>query len=50
MFDNYTIGKDFNTKDWWVYEDATDEYICYCDTEEECIEFVKNLIAKKENN
>ena len=34
--------KDFNAKDWFVYDDETGTYICKCDTEEEAIEFVKN--------
>ena len=40
--ERYVIGKDFNAKDWFVYDDETDTIICRCDTEEEAIEFVKN--------
>ena len=40
--ERYVIGKDFNTKDWFVYDNETDTYICRCDTEEEAREFVKN--------
>ena len=40
--ERYIIGKDFNTKDWFVYDNETNTNICKCDTEEEAIEFVKN--------
>lgn len=35
------IGKDFNTKDWFVYDDNLGQIICWCDTEEEAQEYVK---------
>lgn len=38
--ERYVIGKDFNLKDWFIYDNETDRYICRCDTEEEAIEFV----------
>lgn len=37
----YVIGQDFNTKDWWVYDNETNQYICFFDTEEEANEWVK---------
>lgn len=40
--ERYVIGKDFNTKDWFVYDNETNTNICICDTEEEAREFVKN--------
>lgn len=36
----FEIGRDFNTKDWWVYDNELDRYICYCDSEEEAEKFV----------
>lgn len=39
----YVIGKDFNTKDWFIYDNVTDKNFCWCDTEEEAIEIVKTL-------
>lgn len=42
-YERYVIGEDFNTKDWFVYDNETDSYICYCDTKEEAEEFVKKL-------
>lgn len=42
--DRYVIGKDFNTKDWFVFDNETDRNICWCDTEEEAIEFVKGIV------
>ena len=39
----YVIGKDFNTKDWFIYDNVTDKNVCWCDTEEEAIETVKTL-------
>ena len=41
--ERYVIGKDFNTKDWFVYDNKTDSYICR-DTENKCKQFVENLI------
>ena len=41
MNERYVIGKDHNTKDWFVYDNDTDTYICYCDTEEEAENFVR---------
>lgn len=39
--EQYVIGKDFNTKDWWVYDNNIDKYIYFCDSEEEAKEYVK---------
>lgn len=41
-YNRYEIGKDFNTKDWFVYDNETDRYICRCDTEEEAERFVED--------
>jgi hypothetical protein len=41
MDERFVVFKDFNTKDWCVYDDRKDAVICRCDTEQECIEFVK---------
>lgn len=41
--DRYVIGKDFNTKDWWIYDNDTNRNICYFDTEEEAQEYLANL-------
>lgn len=41
MNERYTIVKDFNTKDWFVYDNETGRNICWCETEKECIKFVK---------
>ena len=32
--ERYLIFKDFNTKDWVVYDNETDRNICRCNTEE----------------
>lgn len=39
--ERYVIGKNFNTKDWWVYDNNIDKYIYFCDSEEEAKEYVK---------
>lgn len=41
--ERYYIGKDFNTKDWFVYDNETDTYICWEKTEQACNEFVEKL-------
>lgn len=43
MEERYVIGQDFNTKDWFVYDNETSHNICFCDTEEEAKEFVIKL-------
>ena len=48
--ERYVIGKDFNTKDWFVYDNETDTNICWCDTEEEAIQFVKKIENKSKCN
>lgn len=45
-FEGYVIGKDFNTKDWFVYEDATDSYLNYFDTEKEAEDWLKEKIKR----
>lgn len=41
--ERYYVGKDFNTKDWFVYDNETDRYICWGKTEQACNEFVERL-------
>ena len=41
--EKYIIGQDFNTKDWFVYDDETNKYICWCDTEKEAKDFVDKM-------
>lgn len=44
--ERYVIGKDFNTKDWFVYDNTTDRNMCYCNSEEEAQMFViKRMLA-----
>ena len=38
--ERYVIGKSFNTKDFFVYDNKKDCYVCWCDTEEEAEEYV----------
>lgn len=45
----YEIGKNFNTKDWFVYDNETNRNVCLCDTKEEAQTVVSNLIKKKQN-
>ena len=40
----YVIGKDFNTQDWFVYDNDTDRYVCWCNTEQEAQEFVNKQV------
>lgn len=44
--ERYVIGQDFNTKDWFVYDDENDTNVCWCETEEQAKEFVKKLVEK----
>lgn len=41
MNERYVILKDFNTKDWCVWDDKIHMNICRCKTEQQAIEFVK---------
>lgn len=41
--ERYVIGKDFNTKDWFVYDNLTNRYR-YFDSEEEAEEYVIKII------
>lgn len=45
--ERYVIGQDFNTKDWFIYDDKTDEYICWCNTEQEAHEFVNRKVCEE---
>ena len=56
MNGRYEVYKDFNTKDWCVYDNVTHNNICRCDTEIEAQKFVAEtevadlLIAKRKEN
>lgn len=39
MNERYVIGQDFNTKDWFVYDNETDRNIWF-DTEEQAMQYV----------
>lgn len=41
--ERYVIGKDFNTKDWFIFDNETGQNVCWCETEEEEKEHVKKL-------
>lgn len=45
--ERYVIEKDFNTKDWWVYDNKIDKYIYICDSEEEAKKYVKRCEVLK---
>ncbi len=40
--ERYVVGQDFNTKDWFVYDNVRDENVCWAKTEEEANLYVKN--------
>lgn len=42
MDERYVIGKDFNTKDWWVFDNEIGLRICYFDTEAEAKAWVES--------
>lgn len=42
----YIIGQDFNTKDWFIYDNETNYDICFCNTEEDAKIVVANLCNK----
>ena len=44
----YEIGKDFNTKDWFVYDNEVNMNICWCDTEKEAKRKVKEFEKEDE--
>lgn len=43
--ERYVIGKDFNTKDWFVYDNLEDRNVCWAESEDEAKGAVKRLIA-----
>ena len=43
MDERYVLGQDFNTKDWFVYDNKTNRNIGWCNTEEEAKQFVKEI-------
>ena len=45
MLDRYDIYKDFNTKDYYIYDNETDQNICRCDTEKECYEYIERILS-----
>lgn len=44
--------KDFNTKDWIIYDNKTEKNICHCDTENEAKQVIKllNLYYQRKAN
>lgn len=42
--ERYIVGQDFNTKDWFVYDNETNRNICWCDSEEDGIKFIKEKL------
>lgn len=47
--ERYVIGQDFNTKEWFVYDNETDKNVCYGQTEDEVKRFVERKMEKIEN-
>ena len=41
--ERYVTGMDFNTKDYFVYDNKTNTNVCWCETEEEAEQFVKTM-------
>ena len=41
----YVVGKDFNTKDWFVYDNEKGFNICNFDTEDEANKYVDKLLT-----
>lgn len=41
--ERYVIGQDFNTKDWFIYDNETGHNVYWCGSEEEAIAHVKSL-------
>ena len=46
--ERFVIGKDFNTKDWFIFDNETNKNICWCDSEEEAKEFLRKNYGEKE--
>ena len=44
--ERYIIGQDFNTKNWFVYDNETNYDICFCNTEEEAKAVIVYLCNK----
>lgn len=42
--ERYVIGQDFNTKDWFVYDNIEDRNVCWAESEDEAKDAVKRLI------
>ena len=38
--DKYVLGQNPDTKDWFVYDDETNQYVCI-DTKENCIKYIQ---------
>lgn len=43
--DDFVIGLDSNTSDWFVYDNVTAKNICYCDSEEEAKEHILWMVT-----
>lgn len=39
--ERYVIGQDFNTHDWFIFDNNTNRIICWFDTEYDAIEWLK---------
>lgn len=52
MNDRYVIGKDFNTKDWWVYDNEINLRVCWFNNEEQAKEWIEKKVEanNKEEN
>lgn len=45
MEDRYVVGRDFNTKDWFVYDNATNTVPCHFDTEKDAQRWVDERVS-----
>ena len=48
--ERYVIGQDFNTKDWFIYDEETGLNICLCNTKEEAEKYVNENLKTKCSN
>ena len=39
--ERYVIGQDFNTNDWYIFDNKTNQIVCRFDREEDAIEWLK---------
>lgn len=50
MEERYLVYKDFNTKDWCVYDNVTYRNVCHCDTEKEALEYIERCTNESNKN